>query len=238
MQTKDVKGGMGKTFVMGDMHGAYRALRQCLDRSAFNYDEDQLICLGDVCDGWPETHLCVEELLRIKHLTMILGNHDFWTRQWMATGYIDDVWYGQGGLATLQSYNGGVPETHHAFLSKALPYHLHDNRLFVHAGIDPTLPLHFQDNDIFLWDRSLAKQAMDRFARNVSGRLTSFDEVYIGHTGTGYLHPIQGCEVWLMDTGAGWNGVLSMMNIKTKEVYVSDPVPGLYPGVAGRSKRA
>jgi len=227
---------MGKTFVMGDMHGAYRALRQCLDRSAFNYEEDHLICLGDVCDGWPETRACVEELLRIKHLTLILGNHDFWTRQWMVTGEIDDVWYGQGGLATLQSYDAGVPETHYAFFRQAVPYYLHNNRLFVHAGIDTTLPLHFQDNDIFLWDRSLARKALDLFVDGNFRAMTSFDEVYIGHTVTGYSFPVRGGEVWLMDTGAGWGGVLSMMDIETKEVFTSDAVPGLYPGVVGRSR--
>ena len=27
---------MARTFVIGDIHGAYRALRQCLDRADFN----------------------------------------------------------------------------------------------------------------------------------------------------------------------------------------------------------
>jgi len=37
-----------------------------------------------------------------------------------------------------------------------------------------------------------------------------------------------------MDTGAGWEGVLSMMNIDTKELFQSDLVADLYPGVRGR----
>jgi serine/threonine protein phosphatase 1 len=49
--------------------------------------------------------------------------------------------------------------------------------------------------------------------------------------------PIKACEVWLMDTGAGWSGVLSMMNIDTKEIFMSDPVPSLYPGLAGRTRK-
>ena len=40
----------------------------------------------------------------------------------------------------------------------------------------------------------------------------------------------------MMDTGAGWSGVLSMMNVDTKEVFASDKVPFLYPGVEGRMK--
>jgi len=40
-----------------------------------------------------------------------------------------------------------------------------------------------------------------------------------------------------MDTGAGWSGVLSMMNIDTKEIFTSDHVDTLYPGITGRIKR-
>jgi serine/threonine protein phosphatase 1 len=62
--------------------------------------------------------------------------------------------------------------------------------------------------------------------------------VYIGHTPIPYARPIQSSEIWMMDTGAGWSGVLSLMDIDSKEVYISDPVPHLYPGVNGRSKKS
>jgi serine/threonine protein phosphatase 1 len=39
----------------------------------------------------------------------------------------------------------------------------------------------------------------------------------------------------MMDTGAGWSGVLSMMDIDTKRVFISEHVPSLYPGVKGRT---
>ena len=78
--------GQGKTFVMGDIHGAYRALRQCLERSEFDFQTDRLICLGDVCDGWPDTKMCIDELLKIQNLTYVLGNHDMCALQWMRSG--------------------------------------------------------------------------------------------------------------------------------------------------------
>jgi serine/threonine protein phosphatase 1 len=40
-----------------------------------------------------------------------------------------------------------------------------------------------------------------------------------------------------MDTGAGWSGVLTIMNIETKEFFTSDPVPVLYPGIEGRKRK-
>lgn len=229
---------MSRVFVIGDIHGACRALRQCLERSALDYENDQLICLGDVTDGWPETSEAVDELLQIKKLTYILGNHDWWTLQWMLTGKIEEIWYRQGGKATIDSYSGPVPASHLALLSGAPLYHLEDNRLFVHAGINPALPLEKQDSNTFLWDRALASLALDGYKTRGQRRLTSFDEIYIGHTPIAYPAPIKSGNIWLMDTGAGWSGVLSMLNVDTKEMFISDPVPGLYPNVEGRKRRA
>jgi serine/threonine protein phosphatase 1 len=228
---------MRKKFVMGDIHGACRALRQCLERSGFNREEDELIFLGDVADGWPETKASVDELLTIKNLIFIFGNHDFWTLEWMQTGYAEDIWLKQGGDATVKSYKAGIPKNHISLLDKSLPYYISDNRLFVHAGFDPAAPLNVQTLTTFLWDRSLALNALGAQTKNGKGKLTDFEEVFLGHTPVVGGMPVQCGEIWLMDTGAGWSGVLSMMNLDTKEVFTSDPVPELYPGVEGRKKK-
>lgn len=225
---------MPKTFVIGDIHGSYRALLQCFENSGFNYQKDTLICLGDVADGWPETRQAIDELLRIENLIYILGNHDFWALNWMETGYANDPWLMQGGQATIDSYEGKVPTSHIQLLKGAVPYHIHHNKLFVHAGIDPGRPIEKQGIQTFLWDRSFAQLAKEK--HNNSHRLTSYDSVFIGHTPIHEDKPRQYCEVWMMDTGAGWSGRLSMMNIETQECFVSDPVPQLYPGVEGRKK--
>lgn len=227
---------MKHTFVIGDIHGAYRALRQCLEKSQFDFANDQLICLGDVADGWPDTKNSIDELLRIKNLTYVLGNHDWWTLQWMHTETPDDIWYQQGGKATIDSYSKGVPESHIALLSNALDYYLLGNRLFVHAGIHPHIALEKQNQNIFLWDRTLATLALEQYSHATKKKLTSFDEVYVGHTPIASPRPIKSSGVWLMDTGAGWSGVLSMMNVDTKEMFISDPVPDLYPGIEGRKR--
>jgi len=60
-----------KTFVMGDIHGSLLALKQCLQRSKFNYQKDKLIVLGDIIDGHDDAFECVEELLKIRHLVAI-----------------------------------------------------------------------------------------------------------------------------------------------------------------------
>jgi serine/threonine protein phosphatase 1 len=173
---------MSRTFVIGDIHGANQALLQCLNRSNFDYKQDHLICLGDVCDGWPETKQAIDELLKIKNLTYILGNHDFWTLEWMREGVGDEVWFGQGGEATIKSYTDAVPIEHIEFLEKALHYFIQENKLFVHAGIDTRVPVEKQTPQIFLWDRNLARIALDLQFKTLNANLTGYDEVYIGHT--------------------------------------------------------
>ena len=221
---------------MGDIHGACRALRQCLERARFDRDHDQLICLGDVCDGWPETRACIDELLTIRSLTYLLGNHDFWALAWMKSGLKDEFWLQQGGRATVQSYENNVPESHHSFLDKAKPFFLLDNSLFVHAGIDPVKPLEFQDFNTLLWDRNLARMARESHQQGVDRQFSDFDNIYIGHTPVPE-GPLHAGNVWLMDTGAGWSGVLTMMDIFSGEIFQSDPVPLLYPGVTGRTRK-
>ena len=155
----------------------------------------------------------------------------------METGYAEDVWFAQGGKATIESYRDGVPESHIAFLKKAKTYFTLENKLFVHAGINPRVPIEHDNLQTLLWDRALAQLAIARYQTNDQTKLTNFEAVYIGHTPISGGRPIKGGDVWLMDTGAGWSGVLSIMNIDTESYFTSDPVPDLYPGIEGRKKR-
>jgi serine/threonine protein phosphatase 1 len=228
-----------RTFVIGDIHGAWKALMECFDKAGFNAETDRLICLGDACDGWPEAKRVIDELLRIKNLVYILGNHDQWTLEWFKTGTIPYIWLSQGGEATILSYEDEIPPSHKSFLEKALYYFVENNRLFVHGGIDSTIPFDQQIPQHFLWDRSLVQDALWLASLRTERRITGFDEVYVGHTPTINFNqsaPIKACEVWLMDTGAGWpGGVLSMMDIETHTVYKSSKVSLLYPGFTGRA---
>jgi serine/threonine protein phosphatase 1 len=92
-----------KTYVVGDIHGAHKALVQVLERSGFQYHIDTLITIGDIVDGWGESYEVIEELLKIKNRIDIMGNHDQWMYEFITTGIHPDSW-SQGGLATAKSY--------------------------------------------------------------------------------------------------------------------------------------
>ena len=229
-----------RTLVVGDIHGAHKALVQVLERASFDVDQDRLICLGDVCDGWHETYECIELLCTLQkemgpeRFVYILGNHDQWTLQWMRTAAAPYIWTCQGGQETRDSYVrcGGISDHHVRFLARAeLAYEdVKANYLFVHAGIEPGMPLVGQSNDTLLWDRDLwfwySKQSHDIHR-------TGYDKVFIGHTSQ-KGGPFKQHEVWNLDTGAGWEGTLTIMDADTEEYWQSDVVKELYPGIRGR----
>lgn len=227
-----------RTFVIGDIHGAYKALLQCFDRSGFDRANDRLIVLGDVCDGWTQVRESFDELLKIKNLVYILGNHDVWTLNWAKTGTILEIWFAQGGNNTLFSYqNGPMPQAHVDLIAQAPRYQLEDGRLFVHAGFNPAKPMEEQEQDLLVWDRKLIMDAFQQNNVDPTHTFGGFKEIFLGHTPTLVFHvdrPLHLCNVWTLDTGAGWSGRLTIMNVETKEYWQSDLCQTLYPDVKGR----
>jgi serine/threonine protein phosphatase 1 len=215
-----------KRFVIGDIHGRVNALEQCLERSGFDMDNDLLICLGDVCDRGRFVKESFDLLLKIKNLKYILGNHDKWFLEWASKSVEDPFWIFNGGKETVKSYNEGVPDNHLNLLKDAPWYYVLDNRLFVHAGLNPKKPLKKQSENDLMWSRDFVRTALDDREQGVNRRLTSYDEVYLGHTPTtnydNHEEPILINGVWLMDTGAGWGDKLTIMDVDTKEFWQSD----------------
>lgn len=240
-----------RRFVVGDIHGAYRALKQVLELSNFNYKEDMLICLGDVADGWSEVPECFEELLKIKKLVYIMGNHDNWLYEWFTSGDSPYIWLSQGGRATMNAYlrhymtlNHKISLRHKKFLSKAVFYYELDEMLFVHGGFAWKYPIENQLPVDLMWDRHMFEVAFMTHKFNTTHPdkaqdiVGSYKEVFIGHTTTSRiddsLKPVHFSNVWNLDQGAGYEGKLTLMDIDTKKYWQSDRVKNLYPEEKGR----
>lgn len=251
---------MSKIYVMGDIHGAHKALKQCLERSNFDNDTDTLIQLGDVADGWSEVYECVDELLKIKNLISIRGNHDEWFNTWIKYGQHPTSWL-QGGEGTLKSYCDNLDKEYciidHGFMTNMiledLPiehieffrkqnnyYKDDDNNLFVHGGFNRHFSLRDQyDDSIFYWDRDLWLQALSTRGTDVKLKIKEpLNEIFIGHTTTKTWKtdkPMHASNIWNLDTGCGFgDGKLTIMDVETKEYWQSDPANSLYPNEKGR----
>jgi len=268
-----------KTYVVGDIHGAYLALVQAFLKAPIAKG-DRIIFLGDYVDGWSQSAEVVQFLLKLEEdyeCIFIRGNHDAWCEKWMTTGVRENIWVSQGGKATIESYvdTGHITDDkHRMFFHKLHNYFIdEENRGFVHGGYNSKNGLgneHYASD--YYWDRDLwelavanhhkfddikeqiMKDPYDEFFRPNPFRFLKHKEVFIGHTSTvnwrakphlpeweamdkkpiGITVPMNRCNVWNMDTGAGWHGKLTIMDVDTKEYWQSDLVKTLYPDELGR----
>lgn len=239
------------TFVIGDIHGGLSALQQVLQAAKVTL-QDRLVFLGDYVDGWSQSAQTISFLMELaekQECIFIKGNHDVWCEDWLKEGLAPQLWLTHGGKETIDSYKDIDEHTRLTHLNwlEGMPYYAVDeqNRLFIHAGFTsmhgPEKEFHSSN---FSWDRTLWEMAitMDQRIKKDSllypKRLKLFSEIFIGHTPTLYYNittPMQGCNVWNLDTGAAFKGRLSIMNIDTKQFWQSDPLWQLYPGEHGRN---
>ena len=229
----------GKTYCIGDIHGSYRGLIQALERSNFDKQNDLLICIGDVADGWPEVSECIEELLTVKHLVPILGNHDLWLGNHLEYGFQTEIWLKQGGQASLDNYaiNTELKIKHlELYFTKCTTFYIDENQnAYVHGGYTGKSGLGDDDQDTYLWDRSLWEKAKSAAPGKKRLKMTKmYRNVFIGHTSIGNTAPQKKCNVWNLDTGGGWEGKITIMNVDNEAFWQSDKCSTLYPGIPGR----
>lgn len=240
-----------RRFVIGDIHGGYKALVQVLKRAKIT-TVDQLIFLGDYVDGWSEPVKVIDKLIELDEThdcIFLRGNHDDLLDQYLRNNTTNKHWLAYGGQESVDNYQQQTTKKigeHLKFLGDLRNYYIDtQNRLFVHAGFSKTSGIENEYYDfVFYWDRTLWETALatDKNLKPDSvrypKRFTFFEEIFIGHTPVtriGVTKPFNALNVWNVDTGAAFKGPLSMMEIDTKEVFQSDPVHTLYPDENGRN---
>lgn len=125
-------------------------------------------------------------------------------------------------------------------------------------GHEPYESNYYWDRNLWQLALSVSKEYNDinpNDFRYVHYPFENHKEIYIGHTTTGmwlikphYLEykieqqpkqgrivvPMHRCNMWNLDTGGGYEGKLTIMDIDTKEFWQSDYVNTLYPNERGR----
>lgn len=230
---------------------------QVLQRSNFDYQNDTLIVLGDVCDGWSEVAECFETLLKIPNLIYIEGNHDQWFMDYATNQMGRDSmmhWFKFGGIATHDSYkkNNNFFDKHVNFLkSNALKYHIDGkNRVFVHAGI-PNHHTTLDVQDDYAWTRHFFNNAKTWNHQNYKISIPidklnpdlKTEHWFVGHTPVAEFNDVRGnvpitySNITFVDTGAAFDGFLTMINVDDiNEIVQSDRCMTLYPTEKGRNK--
>ena len=219
-----------RCLVLGDIHGELDALELVFKKSAFDFNNDTLIQIGDLCDRGPASYEVVELLKKCRHLILIEGNHDQWLKNYIKDGMqeMDEMWIQQGALTTLESYerNHCSPAVHQSFYEQQVPYYIDkDHNCFVHGGFARMKKIADQDPDTLAWNRNLVQEMM---AANPERKLETadhFNHIYIGHTPTIYWNeskPVTRAGITNIDTGIAKGGLLSIMDIATGQYWQSD----------------
>jgi serine/threonine protein phosphatase 1 len=234
-----------ETYIIGDVHGALKALHQVISSSRPDA-HSKLVFLGDYVDGLPESAQVIDFLMELDerfHCVFLKGNHDAWLQEWLETGGANPVWLNQGGQSTLRSYGSyshQEKKQHRDFFRKFKSYYVDDaQNLFVHAGFTSQQgPAKEMCEEYLFNDRTLLETAMifkdlkTSSTYNYPGRLSLFNEIFIGHTPTqkyGSETPIHAANLWDLDTGVKKNGRLTIMHLRSKEFRQSDLIIDLYP---------
>lgn len=242
-----------KTLVVGDIHGGLKALKQVLEKAA-PQPADLVVFLGDYVDGWSEAAETIDFLIEYRtrqRSVMIRGNHDALSLEWLKDGRDNPLWLASGGQQTIDSYRAVGEKTralHKTFFEELDNYYLDPgNRLYLHAGFTNQRGVeheYFSGN--FYWDRTLWETALSLNPSLRPGdvryppRLAHYREIFIGHTPVtriGRDTPVQAANVWNVDTGAAFQGPLSVLDASSGTFWQSDPVYSLYPGETGRNPR-
>lgn len=200
------------------------------------------------------------------NMIFIRGNHDDWFYKYLTTGVHGSNWtQGAKETFLSYKHNNPIIEepnymnntglnienSHIEFFKNQKDYYILDRKLYVHGGFNRHELINEQHwKGIHYWDRDLWNSALSFKAMNKGLMMKdhdikfkykdkSFDEVFIGHTTTmmwDKMVPMNAANIWNLDTGAGFKGKLTIMNVNTKEYYQSDYLPDLYPCEFGRNK--
>ncbi len=134
---------------------------------------------------------------------------------------------------TINLFPDIIKDSHKGFFHKQAKFYKDEkNRAFVHAGYLHPEGLGHDDPYTYMWSRALWQNHAMIPSQNIPKLLRAHSEIFIGHTQTlnwDTDKPMLKYNTYNLDTGAGWNGRLTIMEVDTHEYWQSDLVEELYP---------
>ena len=207
-------------YVIGDIHGEIDELEQIIEKINYDSSQDKLIFLGDYIDRGAESYQVykyIRELDNGKNI-FLRGNHEEMMIDAVLNENQINLWYQNGGQKTEASFPNNSELKKAANFFDSLPYyHSDQDYIFVHAGLNPAKTLEEQTKHDLVWIRY---QFLEAKSEDFKEKRT----IVAGHTPVAEVK-FDDNKI-LLDTGAGKGGILSAINLETKEVYsTSDDNP-------------
>ena len=181
-------------YAIGDVHGCARtldALLAAIAEDVAQHDgrplapEDTLVFVGDYVDRGPDSPGVLDRLLALEADTtgpgvvLLRGNHDQMMLDYALGTGDTELWWANGGRATLDAYSARgdtrIPEAHIGLLKRTglafEPGGAADGFVCVHAGLDPRRTvadnLAHPDPAVVLWTRAHLAADLSLWERTV-----------------------------------------------------------------------
>lgn len=237
-------------YAIGDVHGSLHMLNEVLalvkqDAKHSGVDRPRLVILGDYIDRGEYSKEIIDLFMSIGFnqdfdATILLGNHEDALLKSVAGNYsLFEKWLHWGGAETVESYGvqfgrdslkkifnlfrAAMPLAHIDFLKKRPLTHLHENWLFVHAGVRPSVHAALQKRNDLLW---IGNDFLDHKDDLGVGAV-----VVHGHSVTATREVEIFANRIAIDTGAGFpNGKLSAVRLENgavTKILSSQKAPGI-----------
>lgn len=203
-----------RTIAIGDIHGCATALQQ-LVQEIQPQPEDLIVPLGDFVDRGPDSRQVLDQLIELDRqcqLVPLLGNHEIMMLQALANLESLSFWLQCGGMATVESYGGGmdIPESHIAFIQRCCRYVEIQDYLFVHANYDPELPLDQQPDRLLFWEHVI---------RNAPAPHRSGKTAIVGHTPQTTGEVLDLGHLICIDTYCIGDGWLTALEVNSRQLW-------------------
>lgn len=151
-----------RLIAIGDIHGCYQELKQLIESELKLTTNDKLILLGDYIDRGPQSKEVLDYIIHLLedgfNIIPLLGNHEDLFLKALTSFQQIATWTYNGGNTTLHSFRVNEPteiETSYINFIKSLKlYHIEDNFIFVHAGLNDKIINPFDDAYQMLWSRN------------------------------------------------------------------------------------
>ncbi len=122
-------------YAMSDIHGCLQEFEEALKQVDFSDEDTKLILMGDYVHCGPDSYGVLDKIMELQKehgsekVIVLMGNHDEWALEGRAP--IQESW--EDGL--YDSVDGD-DDRYLSFLQNLPLYHVEDDVIFVHAGID------------------------------------------------------------------------------------------------------
>jgi len=213
---------MGRTIVVGDIHGCFDELTDLLGLLTLQSD-DRVIAVGDLITKGPKNREVLDLLMSDSRFSSVVGNHDRKIRQRLRG---EPVRLNKEQRQVMKEF-GSDPGPYEAFL-RSLPFTIDlGTHLIVHAGIRPGVDLEKQMASDMTEIRTMGADPPQR-------RGVPWYRVYRGPQTILFGHwpakqPRRAPYAIGLDTGCVYGGTLTSYVIETAE-FISVPARQKYAG--------